>query len=370
MSNEAILKVENLSKSFGPTRANIGINFEIHSGEVRALAGENGSGKSTLLSQIAGMYPPDSGSMWIKGEPYAPHSPQNANEHKVSMIVQELGVVGTLPASVNVFLGNLKQHSKGGIVRQGKINKAIDEVLAKWDLPNIPRRQMCAGMSVEERKMIELVRALVTDPEVLILDEVTQALSLNNRKKLYEIIEKFKEQGKAVIFISHDLEEVMEIADSITVLRDGQVVDTVQTKDIDLDQLKKMMIGREVSGEYYREDNAPDYTDEVILEVKDLEVPGEVEKFSFDVHAGEILGFCGLSDSGIHTVGKAIYGLSDECDYKHSHICLKKEGIMIRDPQEGLRNGVAYLPKERDGEGLMMKASIRDNMVLPSMKEL
>lgn len=368
---EPILRVEDLSKSFGPTRANIGVNFTVYPGEIRALAGENGSGKSTLLSQIAGIYPPDSGSMWVGGEPYAPQSPQEANAHGVSMIVQELGVIGTLPADINVFLGRLDRFTKGGIVRRGRLNAAIDEVIREWDLPDIPRRPMCDGMSVEERKMIELVRALSNEPRVLILDEVTQALSLNNRKILYQVIARLKEMGRSVIFISHDLEEVMEIADSITVLRDGEVVDTVRTADINLDRLKRMMIGREVEGQYYREDDAPSYDEnDVVLKVEDLEVPGELENFSFDVHAGEILGFCGLSDSGIHTVGKALYGLCEECDYRKTKVTLTKTGAVIRDPQIGLRNGVAYLPKDRDGEGLMMKSSIRDNMVLPSTEEL
>lgn len=368
---EPVLKVRNLSKSFGPTRANIGIDFDVMSGEIRALAGENGSGKSTLLSQIAGIYGPDSGVMWVNGEPYAPQSPQEANLRGVSMIVQELGVIGTLPADINVFLGRMKQFTKGGIVNRRRLNAAIDQTLREWELPDIPRRQLCDGMSVEERKMIELVRSLSNDPHVLILDEVTQALSLNNRKTLYKVIDRLKKQGKSVIFISHDLEEVMDIADSITVLRDGEVVDTVQTADITLNQLKRMMIGREIEDHYYREDNVPSYDEnDVVLKVEELEVPGELESFSFDVHAGEILGFCGLSDSGIHTVGKAVYGLCEECDYQKTRVTLTKTGAVIRDPQIGLRNGIAYLPKDRDGEGLMMKASIRDNMVLPSAEEL
>lgn len=364
--SEAVLEIRGLNKHFGPTYANRNIDFTLHRGEVRGLIGENGSGKSTLLSQIAGIYGSDSGEMRVNGQSYAPRSPLDANRHKISMVMQELGVIGNLPAGVNVYLGRTGEFSKCGIVSLRKMNKAAAEQFEKWGLNMPPLGQMTDGMMIESRKMIELARALSVDPDILLLDEVTQSLSLNNRQKLYELIRKFKAMGKSVIVITHDIEEMVEITDSITVLRDGEVVGNVASAETTPDEIRNMMVGREVSGGYYRADRTPDFRDEVVLEVRELTVPHEIEGVSFDVHAGEILGFCGLSDSGIHSVGKAVYGLS-----KHSgSVLLKADGIELKKPSQALKSHVGYVPKDRDNEALLIHASIRDNFCLPSLGEL
>jgi ribose transport system ATP-binding protein len=367
MEDTIVLRTEQLCKSFGPTKANVNIDFALKKGEIRGLVGENGSGKSTLLSQIAGMYPSDSGTMYLNGELYAPQSPLDAYAHKIGIVVQELGVISALPAGVNVFLGRTKAFTKGGIVNVSKMNAEIRKLSQMWDLPDIQPYSLAACMNVESRKMVELLRALSVEPEILILDEITQALSLNNRKRLYDIVRRYKEMGKSVILISHDLEEIVEIADSLTVLRDGEVVDTVNASDITMDELKRMMVGRATEGEYYRSDNKPSWEEEIVLEVNDLTVGCEVDHLSFVLHAGEILGFCGLSDSGIHTIGKALYGLEDEAQ---GSVILKKQGVQIKSSQIALQNMIAYVPKERDGEGLMIQASIKDNFCLPSLDEL
>lgn len=367
---EYALEIRGLSKRFGPTLANSNIDFKLAKGEVRGLIGENGSGKSTLLSQIAGLYSRDSGEMFVNGEPYDPHSPLDANAHKISMVMQELGVVGNLPASVNVFLGRTDLFAKSGIVSLKKMKKAAQEQFEKWDLTMPPLDRMTDGMMIESRKMIELARALSVDPDIILLDEVTQSLSLNNRRKLYDLIKKFKEMGRSVIVITHDIEEMIEITDTITVLRDGEVVGNVVSAETTPDEIRMMMVGREVSGDYYRADMAPDYAEEVVLEVRDLTVPHEISDVSFDVHAGEILGFCGLSDSGIHSVGKAVYGLSKS---SKGSVVLKtaaNDSIVIKTPTQALKNNMGYVPKDRDNEALLIHASIKDNFALPSLTEL
>jgi ribose transport system ATP-binding protein len=367
MNTETILEISGLNKHFGPTHANRDIHFSVKKGEIKGLIGENGSGKSTLISQIAGLYGRDSGVMLLDGTEYNPHSPLDANQRGISMVMQELGVVGSLPAGVNVFLGRTKQFTKNGVISLKNLNKAAAAEFEKWGLPKVPLNKMTDGMMVETRKIIELARALSVDPQLLLLDEITQSLSMNNRNKLYELIKKLKSIGRSVIVITHDVEELIRITDTITVLRDGQVVGDVVSAETTPEIIKRMMVGREISGEYYRADMTPDYKDSVVLSVSNLTVPGEIEDVSFDVHEGEILGFCGLSDSGIHTVGKAVYGLSKpSC----GTVRLNVKNRTISKATSALKSNMAYVPKDRDNEALMIHASIYDNLSLPSLTEL
>ena len=365
--SEAIFEIHGLNKSFGSTHANRNIDFSLKQGEIRGLIGENGSGKSTLISQIAGIYAPDSGTMTIGGQPYAPHSPADAYKHNIAMVLQELGVVGGLPVGVNVFLGRTHQFTKYGVLNVKAMKKAAAEVFEKWGLPMPPLNADPGTMLIESRKMVELARALSVDPNILLLDEITQSLSLNNRRKLYELLQRLKAMGRSVVLITHDVEEMLEITDTVTVLRDGEVVGNVVSAETSPDEIKRMMVGREVSGDYYRADHQAEYDDEVVLQVQGLTVPGELEDISFDLHAGEILGFCGLSDSGIHAVGKAVYGLSRA---SAGTVHLVGKDLDIRTPMDALRNNVGYVPKDRDSEALLINDAIRENFTLPSYGEL
>jgi ribose transport system ATP-binding protein len=365
--SEAILEIRGLNKYFGPTHANRNIDFSIGKGEIRGLIGENGSGKSTLISQIAGLYRPDSGEMTLNGEAYAPHSPLDANERKISMVMQELGVVGSLPAGVNVFLGHTKRFTKGGVVNLKAMYSAAYKIFEEWDLPRVPLNRLTDGMMIETRKMIELARALSADPDVLLLDEITQSLSLNNRNKLYDLLKRLKAMGKSVIVITHDVEELIEITDTVTVLRDGEVVGERKSSETTANEIKRMMVGRNIGGEYYRSDMKPEYGEDVVLSVTDMTVEGEVEGVSFELHEGEILGFCGLSDSGIHAVGKAVFGLSKPVS---GEIYLNKRNVHIKNATQALRSNIAYVTKDRDNEALMIHTNLLDNFTLPSLDRL
>ncbi|MDR3277559.1 MAG: ATP-binding cassette domain-containing protein, partial [Oscillospiraceae bacterium] len=363
--NEVILEIRGLCKAFGPTVANKNIDFTLRRGEIHGLIGENGSGKSTLISQIAGLYGSDGGTMTLRGEPYAPRSPLDANAARVSMVVQELGVVGALPAGVNVFLGRTKAFSKFGIVSLKALYRAAAEQFSKWELPQVELGGLTDGMMVETRKMIELARAMSVDPEVLILDEITQSLSYNNRGKLYELLPRFKAMGRSVVVITHDVEELIRITDRITVLRDGEVAGELVSADTDANEVKRLMVGREISGEYYRADLEADFDEtDVVLEARGVSVAGELEDVSFELHRGEILGFCGISDSGIHTVGRAVYGLEK---LRAGQMLIN--GQPLTSPTAALRRGMAYVPKDRDSDALMMHASILENFALPSLIE-
>ena len=362
-----LLDIRKLSKSFGSTQANKEIDFQLKYGEVRGLAGENGSGKSTLLSQIAGIYSHDSGEMYLKGEPYQPDSPISANERRIAIVVQELGLVGALPAGINIFLGKTKKCSRFGMISQKAIQREVDVITAAWELPKISLNTRAGDLNIEHRKMVELVRALSIDPDILILDEVTQSLSQDNRKYLYGLIQKLKAQGRSVILISHDIEELIDITDTISVLRDGEILETVESAAIRPDELKQKMVGRKLEGDYYRSDPGPDHGDEVVLEVQGVSTESGLSDLSFSVHKGEILGFCGLSDSGIHNVGRLVYGLERICKGRVFLPGLNRE---IRRQWDGPKSRMGYAPKDRDTDALMMGASIRDNFVLSSLKEL
>ena len=363
---EEMLRIEGVSKSFGPTLANKDINLVLEKGILLGLAGENGSGKSTLASMVCGMQKKDSGKFYKNGKEYDPHSPADAAAHGISMVVQELGVVGSLPGIINMFLGKMDKYKKGPAVDLAAMRRDADAVFEKWNLPKVPLDVPAGTLSIEQRKIMELARALITDPDFLVLDEISQALSQDNRKVLYQFIENFKSQGRTILMVTHDLEEMVEICDQIAVLRDGVIVECKNAKDFTMEELKRQMIGREISGDYYRDDQEESYQKEVVLEVNNLNVPGKCENISFEVHKGEILGVCGLSDAGIHELGTAIFGLEEHT----GTVCVKESGMLLKQPGDLVKTKGAFLSKDRDANGLMLDAGIGANLVIPSLAEL
>lgn len=364
---EEMLRIEGVSKSFGPTLANRDINLVLEKGILLGLAGENGSGKSTLASMVCGMQSKDSGKFYKNGEEYEPHSPADAAKHGIAMVVQELGVVGSLPGIVNMFLGKMDKYKKGVAVDLAAMRRDADAVFEKWNLPKVPLDIPSGQLSIEQRKIMELARALITDPDFLVLDEISQALSQDNRQVLYRFIEQFKSQGRTILMVTHDLDEMVSICDQIAVLRDGVIVECKGAKEFTMDELKRQMIGREVSGDYYRDDQEESYQDEVVLEVKDLNVPGKCENISFELHKGEILGVCGLSDAGIHELGSAIFGLEEG---RTGTVTVKTSNTVLKKPGDLVKTKGAYLSKDRDTNGLMLDAGIGANLIIPSLTNL
>lgn len=362
-----MLRIEGVSKSFGPTKANKDVNLVLKKGIVLGLAGENGSGKSTLASMVCGMQKKDSGKFYKNGREYDPSSPSDAVANGIAMVVQELGVVGNLPGVVNMFLGKMDKYKKGPAVDLKAMRKDADAVFEKWNLPKVPLDVPAGTLSIEQRKIMELARALITDPDFLVLDEISQALSQDNREVLYKFITNFISQDRTILMVTHDLEEMVEICNEIAVLRDGVIVESKPSREYSMDELKRLMIGREVSGDYYRDDQEESYQKDVILQVNYLNVPGKCEDISFDLHKGEILGICGLSDAGIHEVGSAIFGLEEG---RTGTITVKPSNKVLKKPGDVIKTRGAYLSKDRDANGLMLDASIGDNLILPSASNL
>ncbi len=364
-----ILEIRGLCKYFGPTVANNHIDLDLRRGEIHGLAGENGSGKSTLLQQVAGIYHKDAGTFILNGKEYDPKSPIDARKNKIGMVVQEIGVLNTLPAGANVFAGDWKKYATFGFLNMKKMQREANEIFEKYGLSRVDLKGDCEEMSIESRKMIELARALSEDPDILILDEVTQSLSQNNRDMLLQLIKNLQERGTTIIMITHDLEEMLAVCDRMTILRDGAVVETKETDQLTVDEIKQMMVGRKISSKYYRTDNEPHYDEKVVLSIKNVEIPRILHSISFDLHKGEILGFCGLSDSGIHDIGTMVMGLMQR---KEGLVILYDIGneIVISDEVCAGKNNIAYVPKDRDGAALMIKDNILNNIVLPSTSKL
>lgn len=364
--SEIRLQVQHVSKSFGITKALKDVSFNIYKGEVHALIGENGSGKSTLTNSLTGIYQKDSGTFILDGKEIHPKNQVEANNEGVSIIVQELGTLDGLTVAENIFLGHEDRFVKMGIKNTNAMNREANELLKKYGFDRIKAGDMVENYNFEDRKLVEIVKATYFGPKIVVIDETTTALSQEGREELYKQMNRIREEGNTVIFISHDLPEVLRMSDTITVLRDGDYIDTVKSSEIDEDGLKKLMVGREVTGDYYRADYGEKVSDEVVMSVKNVTVPGLIENITFDLHKGEILGFGGLSESGMHEVGKACFGAS----FDRQGTVTLADGTPINDIPTAIKHSIAYTSKDRDNESIVMNQSIRDNIVLPSLDKL
>ena len=364
--SEIRLQVNNLCKSFGITKAVQNVSFTIRKGEVHALIGENGSGKSTLTNMLTGIYSIDSGTFILDGEEIHPKNQVDANDHGVSIIVQELGTLSGLTVAENIFLGHEDRFVHYGIKNTKQMIKEANELLKQYGFERIKAQRMIDDYNFEDRKLVEIVKATYFDPKIVVIDETTTALSQEGRNELYKVMDRIRSNGNTVIFISHDLQEVLERSDTITVLRDGVYIDTVKSSEVTENDLKKLMVGREVTGEYYRSDYGTTISDEVVLSVKNVTVPGLIKDVNFELHKGEILGFGGLSESGMHEIGKAIFGAS----YDREGSVTLADGTAINDIPTAIRSSIAYTSKDRDNESVVMNQSIKDNICLPSLDEL
>ena len=360
------LQVRDICKYFGITKALEKVSFDIAKGEVHALIGENGSGKSTLTNSLAGIYQKDYGQFILDGKEVSPANQVEANNEGISIIVQELGTLDGLTVAENIFLGHEDKFVKCGIKNTNAMNRKATELLQQYGFDRIKAADMIENYNFEDRKLVEIVKATYFKPKILVIDETTTALSGEGREELYKHMNRIREEGDTVIFISHDLPEILRLSDTITVLRDGVYIDTVKSADIDEEGLKKLMVGREISGKYYRSDYGEKVSDEVVLKVENVTVPGLISDVSFELHKGEILGFGGLSESGMHEIGKACFGASFD---REGTVSLA-DGTQINDIPTAISHSIAYTSKDRDNESLVMNQSIRDNICLPSLGEL
>lgn len=365
MDDNILLKAEHMYKTFGVTKALVDVGLTLKRGQVLGLVGENGSGKSTLATILSAIQTADHGDMVLDNTPYVPRNSVEAGTLGVCMILQESGTFSNLTVAENIFAGKEDLFSHHGFLNTHEMNQkaraALDMIGANQISESLPASQL----DFEERKLVELARAYWWDPKVLIIDETTTALSQNGRSLLYKIMNRMKQDGRGIIFISHDIEELMDKCDQLLILRDGKYITTLSREEYETHKIKCLMVGREVTENYYRIDKSSCKNLQTVLKVENVSTK-IIKNISFKLHKGEILGFGGLADSGMHEVGRIVYGLTAP---DTGMICTG-DGKQIRGPRGAMNLGMGYMSKDRDMESLMTASSIKDNICLPSYKRL
>ena len=366
--NEILLEIKGMTKKFGPITALKNVDLVIRRGEIHGLIGENGSGKSTITSIAAGMQSATEGEMFYKGEKWEPHSMVEAQHKGVSMILQEANTVSGCTVAENLFAGQEDEFSTFGFFNAKKLNRKADELLAKFEMNHIKSRDLVDRYGFEERKLIEIARAVTDETEILVVDETSTALSLEGREILYRLVDRLAAAQKAVIFISHDLDEILEHCTVLTVLRDGEIRGRIEKEEMaqpeSVRKIRNLMVGRDIGDQFYRSDYQPIQGGEVALELRDVSW-NQIKHFSLQVHRGEIVGLGGLSGCGMHEIGRLAFGV--ETLDEGSVMC---DGAEIRTAKDAVRHGVGYISKNRDQEALILEGPIDINVVLPSLPDL
>ncbi|HYW85162.1 MAG TPA: sugar ABC transporter ATP-binding protein, partial [Spirochaetia bacterium] len=354
MDTTALLEVRNISKRFGATQALSGISLSFAAGSVHAVVGENGAGKSTLMNVIGGVHQADTGEVLLEGRPVHIRDPHDALRIGIGFVHQEITLCQHLTVAENIFMHAMKGEGKG-FVQFRAINAQARKLLSDFDShAQINPRQKVSDLSVSQQQVVEIVKAISANCKVIIFDEPTAALTESETAALFRIIGTLRGKGMGVIYISHRLAEIYTIADTVTVLRDGALIDTKPVKDIDQVSLVNLMVGRELK-DIYPVKGAPGGGSEVLLEVKDLAMEGEFTGVSFTLRKGEILGMAGLIGSGRTEVARTISGL-----YRRSagDVFLMGKKVNLRSYKDAIRNGIVYLTEDRAREGLFLDMSV------------
>lgn len=355
-----ILKIDNIVKSFGQVVANKGVSFDVRPGEVHCLLGENGAGKTVLMSILYGMYQPDSGSITYKGEPLAIHSPREAIRHRIGMVHQHFMLVPTLTVAENIVLG---QHKPWSVLNDmGQVAQRIRELGKELGF-DVDPDALVEALSVGEQQRVEILKTMYHGADLLILDEPTAVLTPQETVQLLHLLRNLADRGLTVIFITHKLEEVMQVSDRVTVLRDGRVIATVNTSETDPRALARMMVGRDVLMTLPRMTYNPG---EPVLEVEGVSVMNErgqevVHDLSFAVHEREIVGVAGVSGNGQTELALALAGLLPTCC---GHIRLGGEEVEKLSPHKLGHLGMAHLPEDRIKMGILLPFSVAENIIL------
>ena len=366
MENRTVLVAEHIDKRFGITHAVNDVSLTVSAGEIRGLIGENGSGKSTFCQMLCGIYTIGGGTFTLDGKELHIRNQVEANNEGIAIIVQEMGTLSGLTVAENIYLGHEGPFMHKGIKDTRAMNREAQRLLDEYGFGRIKAGVMIDHYNFEDRKLVEIVKATYMKPKILVIDETTTALSQNGRLELYKIMDAVRADGRTVIFISHDLGEVLAHTDKVSVLRDGEYIDTVVSSEVTEDDLKRLMVGREIGSAYYRTDFGQPVSDETVLSVRNVTVNGELEDVSFDLHKGEILGFGGLSECGMHEIGKAVFGAS----WNREGTVTLADGTEINDIPTAIKKSIAYASKDRDNESIILNESIRNNVVLPSLEDL
>ena len=361
-----ILEMKHIRKTFASTVALGDVDLNVYPGEIRGLIGENGSGKSTISSIAAGMQKADSGEMRYHGDSWNPVSMIDALSKGIGMIVQESGTIQGVSVAENLFLGETKQFpGPFGTIDRKAMNAKADEALQAIGVKNVSGATPMGALDFQTRKLVEIAKVVMKDPEILVVDETTTALSQEGRSILYTLMKKLRDEGKAVLFISHDLDEIMEVCDTLTVLRDGAIIRHFTKDEFDADAIRTSMIGRELQGDYYRSDYTPSHLEEVAVKAEHISLGEALQDVSITVYKGEIVGIGGLSHCGMHPLGKILFGAVKP----DSGEVVTGDGVKITSETVAMKQAFGYVSKDRDVESLSLTASIRDNISIAGMEK-
>jgi rhamnose transport system ATP-binding protein len=359
--SEYILELKNISKSFSGVEVLHEVSFALRPGEVHALLGENGAGKSTLVKIITGVHQPDKGEIFLKGEHVHFSDARESRQAGIAAIYQELSLFPDLDVAENIFAGR-QPLASGKRVDWRKLyaeaGKLLESLGVKLDL-----KQKARMLSIAQQQMVEIARAFSINAQILIMDEPTSSLTLHEVDDLFRLVRRLREQGTAIIFISHRLDELFALADRVTVLRDGSYVDTREINDVTRDDLIRMMVGRTITNLFPKQAVR---AGEVVLKVENLSRAGSFYNVSFELRRGEILGLAGLVGAGRTNVARAIFGVEPPTA---GRIEVEGREVVITSPQQAIELGLAYVPEDRQLHGLIPAMSLTPNISLPTLHQ-
>lgn len=353
--NNIILSVDSIAKNFGPIQALKNVSLDIYQGRVHTLLGENGAGKSTLMKILAGIYPPSSGTITYQGNVITIKNPTESRKIGIAIVFQELSLSNNLTIAQNIYANN--EPNKYGIISDNQMIKNCNALFAEYGIKLNPT-QIVGTMSMAQRQLVEIAKALSYDAKVLIMDEPTSSLSDNEAELLFNIIEKLKQKDVAIIYISHRMDEIMRISDDISVMRDGEYIDTHQKTETTIDQLIAEMVGREVQNIYPPKLPHQIREDPPLLEVRNLDHFREFKNISFKVHSGEVVGFFGLVGAGRSEVMKALFGVTKY----QGEIFISGKKVNINSPTQAIEHGLAFVTENRKEEGLVLMHDVHSNI--------
>lgn len=358
MTKERIVSMHGINKRFPGVKALDDVHFELCAGEVMALLGENGAGKSTLMKILSGVYTRDSGTMEIFGKEYGDLTPKQAQQLGVAIIHQELNMCPHLSVAENMFLGRevLKGFMLDKRAMEAEAKRYLDDLCI-----DIDPGETVGNLPVSKQQMVEIAKALSVHAKILIMDEPTSALTAKEIDELFRIIRKLREDGCGIVYISHRLEELQHIVDRVTIMRDGQYVASMDFKDTTLDEIITHMVGREIKEKFPRVECPKG---EKIFEVQHLNAGRLVRDVSFEVYAGEIVGFAGLMGAGRTETTRAIFGVDPK---QSGTLILDGKPVEVHSPTDAIRAGIVLAPEDRKKDGLCTKLSIRENISLPNL---
>jgi ribose transport system ATP-binding protein len=359
--SDILVEMRQITKTFPGVVALDDVSFECHKGEVHAVVGENGAGKSTLMKILSGVYQPDQGQILLHGSPTNIQSPHDALRQGISIIYQELNLLPDLTVAANVFLGREPRGALGFLNTQELANRARD-VLGRLEVDLDPGMRV-GRLSVAQQQMVEIAKALSLNAELIIMDEPSSTLGGEDLQHVFDVIAALKEQGVTVIYISHRIAEIFQVADRVTVFKDGKVVGTENVSDIDRASLVRMMIGRKLS-ETFPSRGAE--AGEEILAIQDLTSGNVLHDVNLSVRRGEIVGIAGLMGAGRTELAEAIFGARS---IDRGTIRINGQPVAVKSPRDALQHNIGFLTENRKEEGLVLELPLRDNAALPSLKQ-